>query len=167
MYALASFRLAALDRRVPAAGAVLTLSLASTPSLTTAAAWLVLVAIPLSLIWFLRTAVNHARSFEDSLRRIEHLERAINGIAGADLLGFQSSHPSRGVAVGGRTGVETIQSVAIAAAVMLGSCLWLTWIDREVPAEVLAPYALYLAIIAGYLVRLVLGWRAYRYTARA
>ncbi|MEN1706037.1 MAG: hypothetical protein AAGJ54_11065 [Planctomycetota bacterium] len=164
LYALARLRLDALDRRVPAAGAALTTFVGLAPLAPTATGLLILVLVPASLVWFLRTAVNHARSFEDALRAIEQIELRVNRLAPNTLLGFQSAHPSRGRSVGGRTGAETVSAVASAAALLLGSCLYLVTeanaATRPVP---LSGYAAYVGIVASHLIGVLLSYRRYRY----
>ena len=176
LYQLAEFRLASLDRRIPLAGAALTTFLTSVPLLPGLAAVLLLVIVPISLVWFLRTTINHARSFEDALRRIEQIERAINESLNSELLRFQSSHPSRGRTVGGRTGVESVAAVAVVSAVLRGACLVLMRATAETPFTLVAAaadvspgpvYAVYVAGIAAYLVHVLLRWRRYRYEASA
>lgn len=117
MYDLALFRLNALDKRAPLTVAAFASVLVSLQSLPVAAQLLALLFLPPSLIWLMRTAVNHARSFEDALRRIEYLEASANQRLGTPLLGFQSNHPSRGREIGGRTGRETI--LAVLASILL------------------------------------------------
>lgn len=121
LYELVRFRLAALDQRVPLAGAALIGTLAGIGSLATTIQPVFLVALPLSLLWWLPTTIAHARSFEDALRRIETIEGEVNRLCGKDLLTFQSSHPGR-KQVGGRTGQQTVQAVLTASAIILGAC---------------------------------------------
>ena len=167
LYGLAEFRMASLDRRVPAAGAVLTTFLGGVPRVPEHTAVLLLVVIPASLIWFLRTTLNHARSFEDALRRIEAIEKAVNTLAGATLLEFQSSHPSRSVTVGGRTGTETIGAVSLASSLLLTAAGVLFVVGAGLSSTLSAVYLVYLASIAGYLIRLLLRFRTYRYQRRS
>lgn len=122
MYDLALFRLHSLDRRVPLTGSALVASLGATLVLPIEAQVFILVAVPLALVWFLRTTINHARSFEDALRRIEQIESKLNALAGDELVHFQSRHPSRGKATGGRTGRETITTVLIAGGLCHAVC---------------------------------------------
>lgn len=163
LYRLAEFRMSALDRRVPAAGAAIVAFLGSVPLLPDPAGMVVLAAIPLSLVWFVRTTVNHARSLEDLLRRIEVIEQAVNGIAGSPLLGFQSHHPSRGSVVGGRTGFETVTAVGLAAALLIGSCLYLAEVAHALEPWVCVLYTGYLLAVAGCILVWLREWRGYRY----
>lgn len=170
LYQLAEFRLASLDRRIPLAGAALTTFLTSVPLLPSLAAILVLVVVPISLVWFCRTTINHARSFEDALRRIEQIESAVNDLVGARLLTFQSSHPSRGTTVGGRTGVESVNAVLVVSAVLLGACVVLMHAaaDASYLAEVrfgMVGYSVYVVAVSVSLLRLLSRWRRYRYEA--
>lgn len=163
LYGLVPLRLHSLERRVPVAGATLAAFLGSITVLPAEAQLIFLIGVPLVLVWFLRTTMIHARSFEDLIRRIESIESRANDLAGDDLLSFQSSHPSRGRAVGGRTGNETVASVLVGVAVMLGACLFLAHrVGPGVPSFSLV-YPLYIAIVAGSLIVLGLSQRRYRY----
>ena len=162
MYQLAEFRMASLDRRVPAAGATIVAFLGVLPLMPEQSKLILLFVVPASLIWFVRTTINHARSFEDTLRRIEWLERKANELAGEALLGFQSRHPSRVLAVGGRTSVETIGAALLAATLILLSCLAIANTTlNELPLLWLVYYA-YIAAIALHLIACIIGWRRYR-----
>ncbi|MEO1009595.1 MAG: hypothetical protein AAFX79_13615 [Planctomycetota bacterium] len=164
LYGLAEFRLLALDRRIPAAGAAITAFVGTIPLLPADSQAILLAMVPVSLVWLVRTTINHARSFEDALRRIELLEQRINRLVGHEILGFQSGHPSKGRAVGGRTGAETIGTVLLAVALLLGAC------------SVLGPprfggllglaYWGCLCAIGAHLAACALEWRRYRYVAR-
>ena len=162
VYDLALFRLASLDRRVPMTGSALAASLGAALVLPTQAQFFVLIAMPLALIWFVRTTINHARSFEDVLRRIEQIEQQINALAGAELIRFQSRHPSRGKATGGRTSRETIAAVLIASGLLLSSCVWVALsIGLEPPVPVLV--ACYCGYVGLYLLAVAARLRGYRY----
>jgi len=165
LYRLAEFRMASLDRRVPAAGAAIVVFMSSVPMLPEPARAILLAAIPISLIWFVRTTINHARSFEDLLRRIEQIEHAVNRITGEMLITFQSSHPSRGRAVGGRTGFETVSAVGLASALLIGSCEYLVRWMRPEALWVSLAYTGYLLVIAAYVLVQIGSWRKYRYSA--
>ena len=166
LYGLATFRMGALDRRVPAAGAALLAFMGSVPVLPETTQHVFVVAIPASLVWLLRTTINHARSFEDLLRRIEHVETALNRLAGDELMGFQSSHPSRLKAVGGRTAAETVVAVMMAAIILIGACAVIGW-GALLHRPIILGYAGYLAIVTGYLSWLIWRWTRYRYTAQS
>lgn len=164
LYTLAQFRMAALDRRVPAAGAALLAFVGAIPSLSGPAQHVLLVAVPASLIWLLRTTINHARSFEDAIRRIEEVERAVNGLAGDRLMCFQSTHPSRGRAVGGRTGAETVLAVILSAVLLIGACGYLAGVSSSANPSQCIIYFTFLVSVAAVILREVRGWRRYRYT---
>ncbi|MCC7389419.1 MAG: hypothetical protein IT431_11690 [Phycisphaerales bacterium] len=163
LYGLAEFRMAALDRRVPAAGATILASVGAIPVLSGPAQHVLLAAVPVSLIWLLRTTINHARSFEDAIRRIEELESAVNGLAGSALMCFQSTHPSRGRAVGGRTSTETVLAVVLWAMVLLGACGYLAAIQDGQSPTVTIAYMILLGAVALAILVDVRGWRRYRY----
>jgi hypothetical protein len=162
MYALAELRMNSLDKRVPAAGAALVAFLGGVPAVPQSTAWLILVVIPASLIWFLRTAVNHARSFEDAIRRIEQIEGELNALAGADLIRFQSTHPSKGRAVGGRTGVETVLAVLLASSILLGASAVLAGVAFD-SAQSLNAYWVFLSSIVVHHGWVTFKWARYRY----
>jgi hypothetical protein len=163
LYALVSLRLTSLDRRVPVAVASVGALLSGLAVLPRPSQLVLLATIPIGLIWFLRATVNHARSAEDVLRRIEELERLINELVGEELLGFQSRHPSRGRCVGGRTAAESVRSVFGACLVVMGACLFLAHETSGAERLWLAGYAGYAGAITGYLVWCLLGLRRYRY----
>ncbi len=119
-----------------------------------------LLALPIALIWFLRTTINHARSLEDVLRRLEVLEQQINDRAGEDLLTFQSRHPSRSRHVGGRMGVESVLAVFVTCLIMLLGCCWFA---RVVAPDALVPYSVYLVVVTSYLGHRLIQLRLYRY----
>jgi hypothetical protein len=119
MNALLHFRLLAIDRRLPLAGSLLTGSLAAVPTLPSAAASVILWAVPAGAVWLLANAVAHARSKEDHLHRIAELEEMVNRLAGQPLMQFQSRHPSRGRFVAGRSGQSSLAGVAAAATAWL------------------------------------------------
>src|SRR5689334_13420498 len=95
LYSLVTFRMGALDRRLPVTAGSLTAVLSGLDVVSPDSQLILLVAVPLALVWFVRATVNHARSFEDVLRRIEQIERTINSLVGRPVLRFQSRHPSR------------------------------------------------------------------------
>lgn len=90
LYALVQFRMTALDRRVPLAGSTLAFSLGGAFIAPLHVQIVVLVVLPLAVLWLVRTTINHARSFEDALRRIEQIEVRVNELASEELMAFQS-----------------------------------------------------------------------------
>jgi hypothetical protein len=69
VYPWALFRLTALEQRIPVAGATLTAMLGTVGVLPMPVQIALLVGQPFSLLWLVRTTVNHVRSFEDAIRR--------------------------------------------------------------------------------------------------
>ncbi|MCA9296790.1 MAG: hypothetical protein KC983_09735 [Phycisphaerales bacterium] len=163
LYALAEFRMSALDRRIPVASATLTGSLAGTAVLPEDPGTFVLVAIPAALLWLVRTTINHARSFEDVLRRIEQLEGQLNAAVLKRVVSFQTRHPSRGVTVGGRTGRESIHAVLVAAMMMIAGCgvMFLRMADDSTWWTL--AYVGYLALVLGSLLRTSVVLGQYQY----
>lgn len=162
LYTLALFRLSALDRRVPLAVGALGAFLVAVAALPWTAQIVVLMVVPISLIWVVRTTISHARSFEDCLRRIEHIEQRTNAIAGEELLLFQSRHPSRGRTTGGRSGGETVAAVMLASGLTLAATGWLA--DLAFKDLAITPFLGYLAAIGAYLCWMYAMYRQYRYT---
>ena len=166
LYGLAQFRMAALDRRVPLAGTALALSLGGAFVSPLAVQVVVLLVLPLAVLWLVRTTINHARSFEDALRRIEQIERRINEIAGHPLLAFQSSHPSRGEKVGGRTGTESVLAVVLVSAGGLLACVALIVLLQGANPMLRQFYLAFPAFTAGTLAFDVWRLERYRYESR-
>lgn len=161
LYGLVTFRMTSLDRRVPIASAALATFLGSIAAVPPASQTIFLIGLPLAQVWLVRTTINHARSFEDVLRRIDEIERSVNALLGEDLLLFQSRHPSQGKATGGRTGVETVRTVYTSALLMLGACLYLASLSFE--KRTLDFYAAACGLIAVHLTLSVFLLRRYRY----
>jgi len=163
LYALVSFRNSSMERRVPIAGATLAAFLGAATVLPVEARLIYLVGLPIALLFFLRTTINHARSVEDALRRIDEIEHIVNARAGEELLTFQSTHPSRYRTVGGRTGRESVRAVFVTCVLMLvaGVFLFHQTATLRSPAPML--YDAFVAIAALLLVYYMLELRRYRY----
>lgn len=166
LYRLAEFRLNSLDRRALAAWAALTAFLTTFTALNRDAQWALLLGAPMALLWLLRTTINHARSFEDALRRLDEIECAVNRLAGDELLAFQSRHPSRGGAVGGRTGTETVLTVLATSIVMVSACGFLFYRHAPEQPVILYGYLAYLAAAVCHYISSVRMLRSYRYQKR-
>ena len=121
LYSIATFRMTALDRRMPVTAGAMAAVLSALDVVSRDSQLLLLLGAPLALIWFVRTTVNHARSFEDVLRRIEQIERSVNDVLGKPVLNFQSQHPSRSRQVGGRTSRESVSAVLASSFLLLGA----------------------------------------------
>src|SRR4051812_30540686 len=80
LYSIATFRMTALDRRMPVTAGAMAAVLSGLDVVSRDSQLLLLLGAPLALVWFVRTTVNHARSFEDVLRRIEQIERLVNDL---------------------------------------------------------------------------------------
>jgi hypothetical protein len=162
LYTLVPFRMTSLDRRVPIATAALATFLGSIAAVPPASQAIFLIGLPLAQVWLVRTTVNHARSFEDVLRRIDEIERRVNELAGEELLVFQSRHPSSGRATGGRTGMETVWTVYTTALLMLAACVYLA-VLMDHAGQVTGGYAAACTAIGMYLTIVVVRLRRYRY----
>lgn len=127
LYGLAVYRMNAIEGRIPIAAGMTAAFLGAAVALPVEAQLLALLGTPASLFMFLQTAINHARSFEDILRRIEEIEHGVNALAGEPLLAFQSTHPSRARATGGRTGTHSIRAMFFVAQTILLACALLFW----------------------------------------
>lgn len=163
LYGLATFRMTSLDRRAPVEAATLVAFLAAVAVLPPAVQMLFLLTVPVALLWFLRTTINHARSFADILARLAEIERHVNDLAGEELLAFQSRHPSRYAAVGGRTGRETVGAVYCTCLILLAACAILAAAWSGHFAGTLWVYWAFLGSEAAYLTQCVLRLRRYAY----
>lgn len=163
LYGLLSFRLAAVERSLPVAGGTLAAILSGSPSIPIEARRVVLLAMPVALLWLLRTICAHARSKEDVLRRIDEIERLVNQLAGEELLAFQSRHPNRRRVVGGRSGRTTILGVLSFCLSGVSACAWMGLPLWPEPVEQRA-YAMFVLIVSTSLTVSV--WRLLRYAYR-
>lgn len=163
LYALAQFRMGSLERRAPIAGAMLSAFLGSVTILPIEASLMFLLGLPMALLWFVRTTVIHAKSFADILRRIEAIELQVNAKTGEDLLVFQSTHPSRTIAVGGRIGREVTRSVAIGCLMLLTGCAYLFSVQQNALAEWSEPAYLCYTVATGlWMIREIVALTRYR-----
>jgi hypothetical protein len=161
MYALVLYRLSALDQRTPIVAAVITGALASVASLPPHLQMVFLVGLPASILWFVRTTTNHARSLEDALRRIEQIEGMVNDQTREQLLQFQSSHPSRGQEVGGRTGRESVETVLVTALLLLAGAAFIAWNTENMNTLGFNAYVTNLVVIAGLILNNYQSLRCY------
>ncbi len=163
LYALLSFRLAAVERSLPVAGGTLAAILSGSTSLAHEAQRVVLLAMPAALLWLMRTTCAQARSKEDVIRRIAELEGTVNHIAGEELLAFQSRHPNRGRRVSGRSGGTTVFGVLSFSLTGLAACAWMAtplWPDLRMAGA----YGAYVLAATTDVVATV--WRLGRYRYR-
>lgn len=167
MYELAIFRMTALDRRVPVTAGVFGVAVASLGAIPVSAQALLFLATPPALLWLMRTTVNHARSFEDVLRRIEQLEDAINHHVGEAALTFQSTHPSRRSHIGGRTSTESVAAVLISVLLILLLTAYQILLMPGIPQYFTAAQMLLESIVALAALDQYRRLRQYRYTPAA
>jgi len=165
LYSLLTFRLTAMDRRLPAIGGTLAGILCSIPAMPDETRLAFLLGLPLAVLWLFLTTVQHARSKEDHLRRIDEIERRLNELAGEELLVFQSRHPNKGRFPGGRTGFAAVLAILIACLIMLGACMYTAQTPRPLLAKTgLDAYAAYLAACACIMLVATLRLSRYRYS---
>jgi len=162
LYDLLRFRLEAMDQRLPLAGGALITALGTLSSMSPETKHVLLLTLPAAIVWLGRMTFAHARSKEDLKRRIDELERQINGIAGEELLAFQSRHPGAIGNVGGRTGTGTVWAVLTLCLTMLGACGYLFAATRSSRVAILS-YSGYVAGLALHLVIQVPSLRRYEY----
>jgi hypothetical protein len=163
LYALVEFRMAALDRRAPVTAAAFAGAVASMQAVPVEARFVLFVALPIALVWLTRTTINHARSFEDVLRRIEEIEHAVNSVLKADVLRFQSNHPSRHRRVGGRTGHESVLAVLGTADLVLAALAFQATEGFKIFTLWTSLYLCFLASIVFVTTRYVFRLNAYTY----
>ena len=167
LYGLVEFRMSALDRRVPVTAAAFAGAVASLQAVPESSQAIVYVGLPVALLWFTRTTVNHARWFEDVLRRIEEIERAVNAVIGTDALYFQSRHPSRHRQVGGRTGRESVMAVLATVLLVLAGAAFQAARGFAAISGWIWPYLGFLAAVAVAACLDVLRLARYGYVPRA
>ncbi len=164
LYGLLTFRLGAMDRRLPVAGGTLGALLGATTAMPADTKLAFLLGLPVALLWLLLSTVQHARAKEDHLRRIDEIERLVNRLAGEELLVFQSRHPNKRRMPAGRSGFGTVLSVLSTCWMMLAACCFLV----STPPRLLQlggtlAYCLYIAGFAGVMLHVVIRLRQYRY----
>lgn len=163
LYSQVSFRNSSMERRVPIAGATLAAFLGAATVLPVEARLIYLVGLPIALIFFLRTTINHARSVEDALRRIDEIEHIVNARAQEELITFQSTHPSRLRAVGGRTGRESVRSVLVTCGLMLAAGVFLFHQTGAIHPQAWVLYDAFVAVSALWLAHDMVLLQRYRY----
>ncbi len=163
LYGLVVFRMTSLDRRAPVTAGALIAAVSAVAVLPAASQPLVLFSLPIALIWFVRTTVNHARSFEDVLRRIEEIELDVNAAVGGRVMRFQSSHPSRGRKTGGRTGAVTVSAVIATSLLLLIAVGYQMCQQELLPVAGEALYGMFLSGVGLWCLREATILRRYRY----
>jgi len=164
LYSLLTFRLTAMDRRVPAIGGTLAAVLSTTTAMPDQARLSFLLGLPIAVLWLFLSTVQHARSKEDHVRRIDEIERLVNRLAGEELLVFQSRHPNKARHAGGRTGFGSVLAVLSVCLIMLGACMYTVQIPRPLLThDGLGTYALYLSACAALMLAATLRLSRYRY----
>jgi hypothetical protein len=164
LYGLVVFRMTALDRRAPVTAGALLTAVAALDAFPAGSQYLILLSLPVALLWFVRTTVNHARSFEDVLRRIEEIEKAVNAIVGDRVMRFQSTHPSRGRRTGGRTGQESVAAVIATSLVLLAAAGYRMHQHLLLPVAGEFAYAAALGTVGFLCVHQAFVLRRYRYS---
>lgn len=165
LYGLVQYRVGSLERRVPVAGVTFTAVLGVANLLPDHVRLVFLMALPIVAVWFMHTTMNHVRSLEDLLRRIEAIERAVNDLAERELMVFQSRHPSRGAFVGGRVGTGSANAVAYAMLLLIGICAALFLGDPPQEQGIVVAYGALLVVVVVTVLVMVQRVRGYRYRA--
>lgn len=164
LYGLLTFRLTAMDRRLPAIGGTLAALLGSTTAMPDPTRLAFLLGLPVALLWLFLSTVQHARSKEDHVRRIDEIERLVNRLASEELLVFQSRHPNKARHAGGRTGFASVFAILSVCLIMLGACMYSVQIPRPLLThEKLATYAAYLAGCAALMLTATIRLSRYSY----
>ena len=165
LYSLLTFRLTAMDRRLPAIGGTLAAILGSTTAMPDQSRLAFLLGLPIGLVWLFLSTVQHARSKEDHLRRIDEIERLVNALVGEELLVFQSRHPNKARYPGGRTGFGSVLAVLAVSLIMLASCMYSVQVPRSLLSnEGLATYAAYVSGCAALMLAATIRLSRYRYS---
>lgn len=164
LYSLLTFRLSAMDRRLPIAGGALWAVLSAATSLPPDSMLALLLGLPAAMLWLLSTTVQLARSKEDHLRRIDEIERMVNVLVGEELLVFQSRHPNKAAYPAGRTGFGMVLAVLTACLAMLAATAYLAiGSAHSFPVPWRPAYGAYVAVSTGTMLWQVLRLRRYRY----
>lgn len=162
LYSLLTFRLGAIDQRIPLAAGTLVALLSSSSNFSHDQRLALLLGLPASCVWLQSTIVLHARSKEDVLRRIDEIERSINGLAAEELLLFQSRHPNRRRFVGGRSGFGSVLAVFGLSIVAVVVALLMFLREFSVCLWVIGAYSTYVAVAVIELCRATFQLHRYR-----
>lgn len=163
MYDIQLLRITALDKRVPVTAGAMAVVIAALDVVSEESQLLLLLCVPIALIWFVRATVNHARSSEDVLRRIEEIETAVNALLGGPVIHFQSRHPSRGQKVGGRTGQESVSAVLATSLLVLGTAAYRMERLHVLPDSLEFVYTIVLGMVGIIVLREGVRLSRYRY----
>lgn len=164
LYELVTYRMTAMDRRLPVVSGTLAALLGSLTIMPDEFRLVFLLGLPAALAALMLTTSSHGMSKEDHLRRIDEIERHVNAIAGEDLLLFQSCHPKKTSAgTHDRTASGTVSAIVTACGIMLAACSFIFHLTVAPSLEFRVAYHAYVAGTALYLVRLLLLFRSYRY----
>ena len=163
MYDIQLLRITALDKRVPVTAGAMAAVIAALDIVSEESQLLLLLCVPIALIWFVRATVNHARSSEDVLRRIEEIETAVNSLLGGQVIYFQSRHPSRGRKIGGRTGQESVSAVLATSLLVLGAAAYRMLRAHLLPASFELVYLCVLGLVGIIVLREGIRLARYRY----
>ena len=163
LYSIATFRMAALDRRIPVTAGTMAAILSGLDVVSRDSQLLLLLGAPPALVWFVRATVNHARSFEDVLRRIEQIERSVNDLFGKPVLHFQSQHPSRARHIGGRTSRESVSAVLATSFLLLAAAAFRMDRAALLPPQIEPAYLGILGIVGVAIALESVRLRQYRY----
>lgn len=163
LYSLLTFRLTAMDRRLPVIGGTLAGILGSTTAMPDSTRVAFLLGLPIALLLLFLSTVQHARSKEDHLRRIDEIERLVNGLVGEELLVFQSRHPNKARYTGGRTGFGSVLAILSTCLLMLAGCVYTIQASRLNSTVELASYAAYSVVCAAIMLAATRRLHHYRY----
>jgi len=163
MYDIQLLRITALDKRVPVTAGAMAAVIATLDVVSKESQLLLLLSVPIALIWFVRATVNHARSSEDVLRRIEEIEMAVNSLLGGQVIYFQSRHPSRGQKVGGRTGQESVAAVLATSLLVLAAAGYRMHAARLLPPGLEFTYMVVLGVVGVIVLGAGIRLSRYRY----
>lgn len=163
LYALLTFRLGAIDQRLPLAAGALTALLITTPSLPQFQQVLFLWIAPASCVWLHRVVLLHVQSKEDVLRRIAEIEHQINRLASIELIVFQSHHPNQGRVVGGRSGFGSVLAIMINCLLVVAVASTLMAYEFRSNLLVVGAYAFYAFTVSLALIRSTRQLSEYRY----
>jgi hypothetical protein len=164
LYSFYTYRISSVEQRILIVLLVVSTALGLLTQVSGGLRVVLLVGLPLVVFYISRQGVLHVRSFEDSLRRIELIERRINGIAHEELLLFQTTHPSKQIP-GGRGSKDMIVTIASLSLIILVGCAYIFWLENTNKTEDIL-YIIFLVIIGVLQIKAVHSILTYKYTPR-
>lgn len=116
------FRLEAMEQRLPLTAAGIGALLLAAAALPPISQVILLIGLPFTILFWVRSILFHALSKEDAKDRIREIEQEAAVLCHGPVLRFQTKHPSATGPVGGRTAAQAIFLAVVVGSIALVVC---------------------------------------------